>query len=225
MATQLKETEIDWEKCRQQLFERIRPKVYEMNLPRWKGEETDIAHDAVQDSMRKLIEELRKIDEGEKKPIENLESWLFRTGLNCLLDRRRREIRLCSETACETHMCTDSRPHPSEIAVENVYEEGLFRLAARRIAVFPAKQRSALLADLANLMAFDEKPTALQAAFRAQSIQMEEYRNRQPNNKKERSCHAALLYQVYLRVKGLKDSDTDLQAYLEKAGEKEMCLA
>ncbi|HEX7736613.1 MAG TPA: hypothetical protein VF458_17325 [Ktedonobacteraceae bacterium] len=225
MKTQLKEMEIDWEKCRQQLFERIRPKVYEINLPRWKGEETDIAHDAVQDTMRKLLEELRKIDEGEKKPIENLESWLFRTCLNCLLDRRRREMRLCPENAQDPYIFADSRLHPSDIAVQNVYEEGLFLLAAERIAEFPAKQRAALLTDLASLMAFDEKPTPLQAAFRAQSIQMEEYRHRQPNDKKERSCHAALLYQVYMRVKGLKDNDADLQTYLEKENEQELCLA
>lgn len=225
MTTQLKEMEIDWEKCRQQLFERIRPKVYEINLPRWKGEETDIAHDAVQDAMRKLLEELRKIDEGEKKPIENLESWLFRTCLNGLLDRRRREIRLCPETAHDPYIFADSRLHPSDIAVQNVYEEGLFRIAAERIADFPTKQRRALLTDLANLMDFDEKPTPLQEAFHAQSIQMEEYRTSQSNDKKERSCHAALLYQVYMRVKGLKDNDTGLQTYLEKEEEKEMCLA
>lgn len=227
MTKQFTEMEIDWEKCRQQLFERIRPKVYEMSLPRWKGEETDIAHDAVQDTMRKLLEELRKIDEGQKKPIENLESWLFRTCLNCLLDRRRREMRLCSETAHDPYLFADSRQHPSDIAVQNVYEEGLFQLAAERIADFPAKQRRAVLIDLARLMDFDEKPTALQSAFSSQCIQMEEYRNCQPNDKKERSCYAALLYQGYGRVRTWLDSDADLQAYVENANEneKELCLA
>ncbi|HEY0752414.1 MAG TPA: hypothetical protein VGD98_00425, partial [Ktedonobacteraceae bacterium] len=201
MTTQTREPEVDWEKCSQQLYEKIRSKVYEMNLPRWKGEEKDVAWDAVQDGVRKYLEEQHKIAEGTKKPIENLEKWLYITALNCLRDRRRREVRLCPETAHDSAVLVDNRPHLSDIAVENVYEEGLFDLAVKRIAYFPTKQRGAILEDLANLMNFDEKPTPLQAAFRAKSIRIEEYCNFQPHNKKERSCHAALLYQAYMRVK------------------------
>jgi DNA-directed RNA polymerase specialized sigma24 family protein len=220
MLTQTKNHAIDWENCRQQLYKKIRYKVYQMKLPRWAGEEDDVAEDVVQDSMRKFLEYLERLEEDEE--IQNLESLLYIIALNSLKDRRRREIRLCPETEYDSSFSTDTRAYLSEVATENVYLEGLFYLLAPKIAHFPQKQRSALLADLANVMTFDEKPTPLQAAFLAEGIRLEEYRNYQPNNKQERSRHAALLYQAKLRLKELKN--TDIRIYLENE-DREKCLA
>lgn len=212
MLTQTNACEIDWEQASQQLYKRIRYKVYQMRLPRWKGEEDDIAWDVVQDSMRKFWEYLRRAEKGEEKPVQEQESLLYVIALNCLKDRRRREIRLCSEAEQTRASFVDTGIHLSEIATENVYQERLFYLLARKIALFPQKQRSALLVDLASRMAFDEKPTTLQAAFQAEGIRLEEYRFRQPGNARERSRHAALLYQATQR---LKEFDKDIQTYLK----------
>ena len=221
MSTPTKNHEIDWEKCYQQLYKQVRRLVNQMKLPRWQGEEEDIIWDVVQDSMRKIFEYSRRAEQGEEKPVQELESLLYITALNCLRDRRRREKRLFPETASLSSGSADSKPHLSDVATENVYLEGLFHLMAQKIARFPTKQRAALLVDLAERMAFDDKPTTLQAAFRAEGIRLEEYRNRQPSSQKERSRHAALLYQANLRLKELKD--TYLQAYLEES--KEPCPA
>lgn len=212
MLTQTKADEIDWEQSSQQLYKRIRYKVYQMKLPRWKGEEDDVAWDVVQDSMRKFLEYLRRVEKGEEKPVQERESLLYVIALNCLKDRRRREIRLCSEAEYISASSVDTRLHLSEVATENVYQERLFYLLAQKIALFPTKQRGALLVDLASRMAFDEKPTTLQAAFRAEGIRLEEYRFRQPGNAQERSRHAALLYQATQR---LKDLDKNIQSYLK----------
>lgn len=222
MLTQIKNRDIDWEKCYQQLYKQVKRLVHQMKLPRWQGEEEDVAWDIVQDSMRKTLEYTRKVEQGEEEPIQEPERFLYTTARHCLLDRLRHEKRLCSETAYITTDAPDTRPHLSDIATENVFQERLFHLVAQEIVNFPKKQRSALLTDLANRMAFDEKPTTLQAAFRAEGIQLEEYRGFQPGTEKERSRHAALLYQANQRLKDLKD--TDIQTYL-KDEIKEMCPA
>lgn len=224
MLTQQKNVEIDWERCYQQLYKQVRRLVNQMKLPRWQGEEEDVIWDVVQDSVRKILEYTRRAEQGEEKPVQELDSLLYVTALNCLRDRRRREKRLYPETAYAPSGSADTRLHLSDVATENVYQERLFYLLAQKIAHFPTKQRSALLVDLANRMAFDEKPTTLQAAFQAEGIQLEEYRFCQPGNEKERSRHAALLYQANQRLKELKElKDKDIQTYLEDE-ERETCL-
>lgn len=220
MTTQMKSHEIDWEKCSQKLYEQIRYKVYQMKLPRWEGEEDDVAWDVVQDSMRKFLEYLHRVEEGEKKPVEKLEGMLYIIALNSLKDRRRREVRLCPETEYTSSGSSETITHLSEVATENVYQEHLFHFVAQKIAHFPTKQRGALLVDLASMMAFDEKPSTLQAAFRAEGIRLEEYRFRQPGSEKERSRHAALLYQANQR---LKELNKDIEHYLND--EDQQCPA
>jgi DNA-directed RNA polymerase specialized sigma24 family protein len=218
MAAQTKQSEIDWEKCYQPLYKQVRRLVGRMRLPRWRGEEDEVAWDVVQDSMRKIFEYTKRVERGEEEPIQEVEKLLYTTAFRCLLDRWRREKRLCSENAslvCASSL--DTRPHPSEVAIENVYQERLFSLLAKEIAHFPSKQRSALLTDLAKRMAFDEKPTTLQAAFRAEGFCLEDYRFCQPGNEKERSRQAALLYQANQRLKELKEKkEENIQKYLEE---------
>lgn len=199
--------EIDWEKCYQQLYKQVRRLVNQMKLPRWKGKEEDVTWDVVQESMRKILEYTRRAERGEEKPVQELENLLYITALNCLRDRRRREKRLYPESTSITIRALDARVHLNEIATENVYQERLFYRVAQNIASFPEKQHSVLLNDLASRIAFNEKPTIVQAAFRANGIQLEDYRTSQPNNEKVRSRKAALLYQSYKRLEDLKNSD------------------
>jgi hypothetical protein len=88
----------------------------------------------------------------------------------------------------------------SEVATENVYNEWLFLLLAREIAQFPYKQRRAILIDLANRMGFNRKPTALQTAFSAVGIDLQEYQQPLPQDSIERGRHTSLLYQAYKRL-------------------------
>lgn len=209
---QRQSNEIDWAKHYPQLHMQSVRLVNQMKLPRWQGEEEDIAWDVVQESMRKIFEYTRRVERGEEKPVQEVAGLLHITARNSLLDRRRRERRLCAESAYAAPSFADTTVHLSEIATENVYRERLFRLVARKIARFPAKQRRALLIDLAGRMAFGERPTVLQAAFQAEGIQLADYRDLQPADEQERNRHAALLYQAYRRLKDLVDED--LREYL-----------
>ena len=205
MATQTKSSETNWGECYPQLYAQARKFVGRVKIANWVGQEEDVAWDIVQESMRKVLEYTQKVERGEKEPIHSLSDFLKTTAQNYTLDLRRREKRLFRETTETPLEFVDGTVNFSEIALENVYQERIFRALAHAIAQFPCKQRRVLLADLAGRMTFSEKPTTLQAAFRVEGIRLEEYRHLQPQNELERSRNAALLYQAYRRLKGLEE--------------------
>src|SRR5438105_4021386 len=89
--TQTKKNEIDWEARYPQLYSQVQRMVYQMKLPRWQGQEEDIAWDVMQESMRKILEYTRRAERGEEKPVQELAGLLHVTALNSLRDLRRRE--------------------------------------------------------------------------------------------------------------------------------------
>ncbi|HEX4714671.1 MAG TPA: hypothetical protein VH164_07065 [Ktedonobacteraceae bacterium] len=202
MASQMQSSEINWGESYPQLHAQARRLVNRMKIPNWLGQEEDVAWDIVQESMRKAFEYSQKCGE---KPVQSLAGLLCTTAQNCTFDLRRREKRLCRESTRVPQEFVDHEAQFSELAIEHVYHERIFRALAREIAHFPLKQRRALLADLAERMAFGEKPTTLQAAFRAEGIRLEEYRHLRPQSELERSRNAALLYQAYRRLKNLEE--------------------
>jgi DNA-directed RNA polymerase specialized sigma24 family protein len=201
MATQTVSSEMIWAECYPQLYKQARKFVERVKVANWHGQEDDIAWDATQESMRKVFE----YTQNKKEPIQALHSFLKTTMQHSILDLRRREKRLYRETTEAPLEFVDRDIHFSEAALESVFQERIFRVLARAIAQFPCKQRRALLADLAGRMAFGRTPTALQAAFQAEGICLEEYRHLQPQNERERSRNAALLYQAYRRLRGLEE--------------------
>lgn len=200
-----KSSEIDWGESYPQLHAQARSLVRRMKIANWQGQEEDVAWDIVQESMRKVLEYTQKVEKGEEAPIQSLGGLLRITAQNSTLDLRRREKRLCRDTANLPREFVDNEASFSEVATENVYHERLFRALAHEIAHFPKKQRQALLADLAERMAFSAKPTTLQAAFQAEGIRLEEYRRSRPLSDLERNRNAALLYQAYRRLKNLAE--------------------
>jgi hypothetical protein len=176
-----------------------------MKIANWQGQEEDVVWDIVQESTRKVFEYARKVERNQQEPIQSLAGLLRTTAQNNTLDLRRREKRLFRDTTPNEHSFADSEISFSEQAIENVYHERLFRILAHEIAHFPRKQRQALLADLAERMAFDKQPTTLQAAFQAEGIHLEEHRRARPQCGLERNRNAALLYQAYQRLKNLEE--------------------
>jgi len=205
MAFQQKSSKINWGEGYPKLHQQTRRFVARMKIANWQGQEEDIAWDIVQESMRKVLEYIRKVERGEEEPVQSLAGLLRTTAQNCTLDLRRREKRLFRETTEVACDFADKEASFSEVGIENVYHERLFRILAHEIARFPKKQRQALLADLAERMAFGERPTTLQAAFQAEGIRLEEYRRPGPLSELERNRNAALLYQAYRRLKNLEE--------------------
>jgi DNA-directed RNA polymerase specialized sigma24 family protein len=199
---QTKVSEINWRESYPQLLAQARRMVHQLKVANWLGQEEDVAWDIVQESMRKAVEYAQKAERGEREPVESLTALLNTVAQNCTRDLRRREKRLSREIPLGF---VDNEMNFSEVATENAYHACLFRDLAHEIACFPAKQRQALLADLASRMAFGEKPTILQAAFRAEGIFLEQYRRSRPESERERSRNAALLNHAYKRLKGLEE--------------------
>jgi hypothetical protein len=94
----------------------------------------------------------------------------------------------------------DNQLSPFEIAAEQVYQEELFTQLAHEIAHFPAKQRTALLIDLANRIHFDTELTPLRKVFLAEGIDLQLYQRPLPNDPIERAKQAALTSLAYKRV-------------------------
>ena len=94
----------------------------------------------------------------------------------------------------------DDTESTEERATENAYREVLFTEIAMEIAHFPAKQRQALLIDLANHMSFELQSTPLQKAFLKAGIQLQEYQHLLPVTNDERNKYTSLLAHAYKRV-------------------------
>jgi hypothetical protein len=182
--------------------------VFSSAVSKWRGQEYDITQDVVQETVHRLIEYGQKAKRGEVAPIRSYEHLIPIVARNICWDGRRRDRRFVRLETEQVHTLS-ARPYdaatPLDIAANNVDREALFRLVAQRIACFPAKQRKALLTDLANLMYFDEEPTPLQRAFLAVGIQLQDYQQPLSANQAERARHNALLYQAYKRISRLSE--------------------
>lgn len=187
-----------WEKLYPVLKSLARYFVYSSNISSWKGQESDIIEDVVQEAGRRIIERSQKAERGEALPIQSLQSMIFSIVRNYCQDLRRRDHRLV-------------RVHPQdpsvqvsvnlvELSTENIYQEALFNLVARAVTAFPDKQRRAILIDLANRMSFDAQPTSLQQAFLDTGIDLRQYKQPLPTSAQERSRHVSLVTCAYKRV-------------------------
>jgi len=92
---------------------------------------------------------------------------------------------------------------PQEIAIERISQDEVFASVARIINQFPAKQRRALLADLARRMDLRGHPTALQQAFLNEGIQLEDYQQPLSEDAGERNRYLSALSTAYKRLRSI----------------------
>lgn len=177
--------------------------VYASHVPAWAGQEDSIKDDIIQETAGRMLERIRKAEQGEASPIQCVERMAIVTALNYCRDLRRREWRLIRFGALDIRWdecdSVDERDL-SEIATEHAYQEDIFTVLASEIANFPAKQRAALLSDLANLTLYDHPSTALQSAFLKAGICLQDYRQPSPTTAQARTQQSALLYHAYKRI-------------------------
>jgi DNA-directed RNA polymerase specialized sigma24 family protein len=197
-----------WKKLYPLLESFARHFVYASNVPAWRGQESDIVEDIIQESWRRTIEHSQKAARGEALPIQSLKNMLFAVAHNYCKDLRRHDHRLLriqqQDTLFQAYLDQRNQANLAEVGVENVYREALFKLVAREVATFPAKQRRAILIDLACRMHFGKQPTALQQAFLDAGIDLREYKQALPADPQERSRHIALVSYAYKRVASLR---------------------
>jgi hypothetical protein len=195
---------VTWIELYPKLLSLTRRFVYMYWIPCWSGKEEDITEDIAQETARRIIERSQKAIRGEATPIDSIEGMIVIIALNCVRDLRRYDRRVMYMLSCDgsNKMSSDVNDmmSMSEVATENVYHEWLFLQLAHEIAQFPYKQRRVILIDLANRMDFTRQPTALQRAFSAVSIDLQEYQQTLPRDPIERARYASLLYQAYKRL-------------------------
>lgn len=182
--------------------------VYSLRVPSWKGQEHDIAADIVQETWRRVIERSCKAERGEAPPIRSLKSLITVIAHNYCQDLSRHDRRLLriqlQDVSPQAQVPMLDQQNLVESGTESVYQEALFKLVARKIASFPAKQRIAVLTDLANRMCFEKQSTPLQLAFLEVGIDLRDYQKPLPIDPKERSRHISLVTCAYRRVTNLK---------------------
>jgi DNA-directed RNA polymerase specialized sigma24 family protein len=212
----------------QDLYISLRPLakriVYAFRVPAWRGQENDIAEDIVQETARKVIERTQKADRKEALPIYALKPMVRVIAYNYGKDMRRHDQRVSripeQNDLVEQQNVLDEVINTEECATENAYHEVLFTELAREIANFPAKQRQALLIDLATHMSFERQPTPLQKAFLEAGIQLQEYRHLLPATNEERNKYTSLLAHAYRRISTLSCT----QAYAAAESGNSSCI-
>lgn len=187
--------------------------VHSSTVSNWRGQEDDVAEDLVQETAYRLWEYMQKVKRGEAEAIHSLEGLLVVVAQNRCRDSIRRDRRMVRLTLDEFYSAmrkahTDNSV-PLDVAIENVEREKRFKVLARLIALFPEKQRVALLIDLANRMHFGAEVTPLQQAFLDVGIQLQDYQRPLPTDPVERSRHSSLLHHAYKRVALLYNDDDD----------------
>ena len=193
--------EVNWAEIYPRLRVLARHLVNKHWIPRWRGQEEEIADDVTQETAKRFIERQRKATRGEASPIDLPENMMAVIAHNYVRDLVAREQRVIHAPIEElTPLLRQRENHCvliDEIAVENVSNERFFLQMAQVVVNFPSKRRVVLLTDLANRMCFEEEPTALQAAFLAVGIDLKAYQMPVPINTVERSRYAALLCLAY----------------------------
>ena len=199
-------SEAIWKNLYHKLQPYIRKFVYSHRFSLSKGQENDVVEDLLQEAVIHIFKYMKRVAEGRVAPIDSIERFGYTIALNVCRDwwRKEQHVLLCQsldEGAPEDALNRAWVLNPEEVALNLVYQEGIFMKAARDIARFPRKTRQALLIELAERTFFDDEPTPLQKAFLQQGIRLADYQRLKPTDPKLRSRHNSLANQAFNRVK------------------------
>jgi DNA-directed RNA polymerase specialized sigma24 family protein len=190
----------------------VKKQVYHVGLQSWRGQEYDLAADVIQDTVVRTFLHIQKAQQGEVAPIVSLFSFSKKVATNRLYDIARREVRLVrpsNDVALQEKLIAEHWVDFTEDILNDIDNSSLFMLIARSIVDFPAKQRTALLIDLANLPCVDNGP--LQQALRKMGIQLDRYRELLPRSPAEKCRHSASLCIAYKRLRNVVLTQLQLQ--------------
>jgi len=169
--------------------------VYTAHLYSWYGQENDIAWDIVLVTIQRTYEYNLKAQD-ENIPIGSFQRLSIRIARNYFQDLIRKDSRIlplnregCSQVEYAIHDETNG----IEAIEDRDEEEWLFQVIAKKIASFSTKLRRAMLIHIARNMDFDTQPTAIQAAFLKEGIQLEEYAGLFPQEPILRTRHSSLV--------------------------------
>lgn len=202
-------SDLNWEELYRILPPYVLSCIRCTHVPAWRCQEYDLVDDIVQETVVRIFLYVQKSQRGEASFINSVRHFSKSVAHNHCQDLFRRESRFAfssyDDTLADTEGLCDIRVDPIEQILEDMMLAQLFPEVARRIAAFPAKQREALLIDLANRSIFDESGdssfTPLEQAFLAVGIHLMEYQRPLPDDAVARSRHTACLSVAYRRLR------------------------
>ena len=194
-----------WDELRNWLKPHILTWLYQYNLPLWLGHEQDIANDILQETFIRTLNYTKRSVLTGSRPIESLESFCKTVAHNCIRDMWRKEYRIVRLTtlseSSENNIPDRFASDPSELALVHLTSRDTLVSLAHLIIDFPARQRRAILIDLAQRSDFEEESGPLHIIFLELGINLCEYKHTFPLDSVERSRHSALVSIAYKRLK------------------------
>ena len=192
--------------------------VYSSGVSSWHGQEQDIADDILQEAIIRTLKYMRLSESGQGVPIHSMTCFGRTVAHNHFRDLRRREMRLIRPNTQEGQDDSLLLNHgdeidPSEVALDSLMRISVLMTVAQVIVRFPAKQRTALLVDLANHTDLSDSDNQICRAFAAVGVDLREYCRVLPCDPQERSRHAASLSMAYKRLRqtvSMQADDLDL---------------
>jgi DNA-directed RNA polymerase specialized sigma24 family protein len=195
----------EWDHLYLRLYPLVRRWVSATHVPGWRGQESSVVEDIVQNTMIRVLHYMQRAEHQEVGPITSIQRLADVIAHLCYTDMWRHDRRVLPidqesyESAAEPDISTFD--DLLDVAINNIHQELLFAQIARWIVSFPEKQRTAFLIDLANRMHFDRfSLTPLQQAFANVGIPLQEYQQPVPQEAKARAQHAANLSLAYKRL-------------------------
>jgi DNA-directed RNA polymerase specialized sigma24 family protein len=169
----------------------------------WRGQQKEISEDIAQEAVVRTYHYSQRASRGEVRAIECLKSLCRTIAQNHFRDRRKKDWCLLHPTQGELlpamHILVNDQIDPSQVAIDRMMFITIIKTAAKAVAKFPLRQRTALLTDLANLTDFGEHPSQLELALFSEGIRLHDYRRSLPNESAERNKYAAFL--MFRRLK------------------------
>src|SRR6266446_6604679 len=121
-----------WKELYASLERSARYAVYALHVSSWQGQENDIIEDIVQETAYRMIEYARKAERGEAPSIHSLKNMMRVVAQNYCKDMNRsdrRLLRVQSQDALpQLPANKDNQMSLVELSIENVYQEGMFKL-------------------------------------------------------------------------------------------------
>jgi DNA-directed RNA polymerase specialized sigma24 family protein len=179
--------------------------VYYANVSSWHGQQKEISEDIAQEAVMRTFHYSQRASRGEVRGIESLKSLGRTIAQNHFRDRRKKDWCLLHPTENDAkgsiHPLAIEKIDPALLALEHLMLASTVITAARILAKFPPRQRSAILTDLANSSDFEASPTLLEQALHAEGIRLRDYHRPLPEEPAERSKHAVHLCIAYKRLR------------------------
>ena len=182
--------------------------VRDSQVSSWYGQHREIAEDIAHEAIVRAFKYHQRSHRGEMPPIGSLKALSRVIARNYFRDWRKKDWCLVRPTLADTdyHRYDSARAtgeivDAAQIALDRLILDSIIVTIVQVVVRFPPGQKVALLTDLANMSALEEKPTRLERAFSAVGVQLSDYKRPRLEDPSARSRDAALRSIAYKRLK------------------------